>query len=56
MEKYKTLSNLIKALEESDEALNGISMKNKNGDKRKISKTCIANIYAYLKSSTKEIE
>ena len=56
MEKYKTMSNLIKALEESDEALNGISMKNKNGDKRKISKTCIANIYSYLKSSTKEIE
>ena len=51
MEKYKTMSNLLKALEQSDEALNGISMKNKNGDKRKISKTCIANIYGYLKEN-----
>ena len=54
MEKYKTMSNLLKALEESSDALNGIAMKNKNGDKRKISKTCISNIYAYL--STKESE
>jgi ERCC4-type nuclease len=55
-EKFGSLQELIKALTESDSALDSISVLNKNGQSRKINKTCIANIYKYLiPNRTKEV-
>jgi len=48
IEKFGNITLLIKALNESTTALDGISSTTKNGQSRKISKTSIANIYTYL--------
>jgi ERCC4-type nuclease len=48
MEKYKTLSNLIKELEISHDCLKNISNVNAKGQSRKINKTSIANIVKFL--------
>lgn len=48
MEKYKTLSNLIKELESNQDCLKNISCINAKGQSRKINKTSIANIVKFL--------
>jgi DNA integrity scanning protein DisA with diadenylate cyclase activity len=48
IEKFGSINALIQALNSSDTALNNITTLNKNGQNRKISKPCIANIYSYL--------
>jgi ERCC4-type nuclease len=48
MDKFKTLSNLIKELETNNECLKDLSYTNSKGQTRKINKTCIANIVKYL--------
>jgi len=48
MEKYNTLSNLIKELEVNQDCLKNISCTNVKGQPRKISKTSIANIVKFL--------
>jgi ERCC4-type nuclease len=48
MEKYKTLTNLIKELETNQDCLKNISCTNAKGQSRKISKTSIANIVKFL--------
>ena len=51
MEKYKSLSNLITHLQMENEShgLDTVTYENSKGQKRKINKTCIANIMKYLK-------
>lgn len=48
MKKYSTLKALILALSENKNALDDIYIVDKNEKQRKISKTCIKNIYTYL--------
>jgi len=48
MEKYKSIPNLIKELEGSEQCLKDLSYTNNKGQVRKISKTCIANIVKFL--------
>lgn len=48
MEKYNTLPNLLKALEENLECLKDICYKTGKGQMRKINKTSIENIQKYL--------
>lgn len=48
MEKFKTLKNLIAALNADKTVLRDIKTVNKSGQSRKISKTSIENIYNYL--------
>lgn len=48
LSKFKTLPELIKALQEDTTCLNGISTTDANGKSRKISKTTIENIVKYL--------
>jgi len=48
IEKFKTLSNLLKELESNQECLKDISYINSKGQSRKINKTCTANIMKYL--------
>ena len=48
MEKFKTLKNLIAALNADKTVLRDIKTTNKSGQARKISKTSIENIYNYL--------
>lgn len=48
MEKYKSIPNLIKELEGSEQCLKDLSYTNTKGQVRKISKTCIANIVKFL--------
>jgi crossover junction endonuclease MUS81 len=47
MEKYKTISNLIKELETGD-SMKDLSYTNAKGQVRKINKTCISNIIKFL--------
>ena len=47
-EKYKTLKELINALEKNRECLNDLKYTNKSGQERKVSKTAIKNIVEYL--------
>ena len=47
-EKYKTIKQLIKALEENQECLNDLKYTNKSGQERKVSKTAIKNIIDFL--------
>lgn len=51
MEKYKTLSNLMTHIQMDDQnhGLDTVTYENTKGQKRKINKTCIANIIKYLK-------
>jgi len=48
MEKYKSLPNLIKELENNNDCLKDISSTNTKGQSRKISKTSISNIVKFL--------
>ena len=48
LEKYKTLPELIKAVQIDPTCLNGVSTTDPNGKTRKISKTIIENIVKYL--------
>jgi len=48
MDKFKTLPELIKQVEENNECLKDISYTNTKGQTRKINKTSIANIAKYL--------
>ena len=48
MEKYKTIKNLINELENNKECLKDFKYEMDNGSMRKISSTCIKNIYDYL--------
>jgi ERCC4-type nuclease len=48
MEKFKTLPNLIKCIQDDPECLNGISAICSNGKSRKINQTSIASIVKYL--------
>jgi len=48
MEKYKTLPNLIKEIENDNDCLKDITLTNSNGKVRKINKTSITNIVKFL--------
>jgi hypothetical protein len=48
IEKYGTIANLIKELDNNPDCLNGISYTNAKGQVRKISKTCISNVVKFL--------
>ena len=48
MEKYKTIKHLICELEKNKECLKDFKYQMDNGSMRKISSTCIKNIYDYL--------
>jgi ERCC4-type nuclease len=48
MEKYKTISNLIKELELNNDSMKDLSYTNSKGQVRKINKTCITNIVKFL--------
>ena len=48
MTKFVSIKELINTLSSDKKALDGISIVTKTGDNRKISKTCISNIYNYL--------
>jgi ERCC4-type nuclease len=48
MEKFKTISNLIKELETNSDCLKDICSINKKGQSRKINKTSISNIVKFL--------
>ena len=48
MKKYSTIKALIAALSENKNALDDVYIVDKNEKQRKISKTCIKNIYTYL--------
>lgn len=48
MNKFKTITNLIKELETNNECLNGLSYTNSKGQIRKINKQCLLNIVKYL--------
>lgn len=48
MEKFKTIPNLIKELEENPDGLKDVSYVNVKGQQRKITKTSIANIAKFL--------
>lgn len=48
MEKYKSISNLIKEIEANNDSMKDLSYTNTKGQVRKINKTCIANIVKYL--------
>jgi hypothetical protein len=49
MKKVGTISNLIKMIQSDENCLKDISTLNPNGQQRKISKTCVANIMKFLK-------
>ena len=48
MKDYDTIMDLLTAMKENKNALNNICITTKNGKPRKISKTCINNMYMYL--------
>jgi len=48
IKEFKTISNLIKSLEENSDCLNNITNTNNKGQSRKITKTSIANIVKFL--------
>ena len=52
MKKYSTLKALMAALSENKNALDDVYIVDKNDKQRKISKTCIKNIYTYLHTTT----
>jgi ERCC4-type nuclease len=49
IKKVGTISNLIKMIQADENCLKDISTINPNGQQRKISKTCVANIIKFLK-------
>ena len=46
--KFKTFSNLMTCIQNDSNCLNDITSTNSKGQQRKISKTCISNIYKFL--------
>jgi hypothetical protein len=48
MDKYKSLPNLLNAIQQDNDCLKDISYTNSKGQTRKISKTCSVNIVKYL--------
>lgn len=48
MDKFKTISNLLKEVENNENSLKDITYTNSKGQARKINKTCTANIVKYL--------
>jgi len=48
IEKFKSLTNLLKELENNSECLKDVSYINSKGQSRKINKTCTVNIMKYL--------
>jgi len=48
MAKYKTIAVLIVALQQDTKCLNAITITNKNGQAKKITKPCINSIYEFL--------
>ena len=52
---FGNIKNLISSLETNADALSGITIESKNGSKRKISKTCITNIYNFLLDKKEEV-
>ena len=46
--KFGNIKNLIIELEKDNNALQNLTIETKNGSKRKLSKTCITNIYQFL--------
>jgi ERCC4-type nuclease len=48
IKEYKTINNLIDALKENKDVLNSFSYENDKKQKRKLNKTCIANILKFL--------
>ena len=48
LEKYKSLSNLMKEIENNKDCLKDISYSNSKGQIRKINKSSLANIIKYL--------
>ena len=46
--KFKTISNLMTCIQNDSNCLNDITTTNSKGQQRKISKTCISNIYKFL--------
>ena len=46
--KFKTLANLMSCIQNDSNCLNDITTTNSKGQQRKISKTCISNIYKFL--------
>lgn len=51
MKKFDTISSLINALQKDDMCLNDITITNKNGQYKKLTKPSINNIYTYLVKS-----
>jgi ERCC4-type nuclease len=52
MRKFRTMFNLIEAIRRDAAALNDITVSNKNGQDKKLTKPCINNIYQYLINPT----
>ena len=50
MEKFKSMSNLIKNIETDDQCMNDVMYTNTKGQMRKINKTSITNIIKYLRA------
>ena len=48
MKKFSTIANLFTALQQDPACLNDITMCNKNGQAKKLTKPCINNIYDFL--------
>jgi len=48
MNKFKTISNLIKEIEKNNDCMKDLSYTNTKGQLRKINKTCIANIIKFF--------
>jgi len=48
MEKFSTMANLFAALQKDPTSLNDITLCNKNGQAKKLTKPCINNIYDFL--------
>ena len=49
MKKVGTITNLLTMIQNDENCLKDISTINPKGQQRKISKTCVANIYKFLK-------
>jgi len=48
LEKFKTIPLLLEAIQADDKCLDDVCYMNAKGDKRKINKTCLTNIRAFL--------
>ena len=51
MQKFSNFANLMTALQNDEHCLNDITIENKNGQAKKITKPCINNIYNFLVKS-----